>query len=105
MTSCHFQRLVTQVSIQLVSPARGELGYQAWRLHHPLGGFHSIGFPCERGVVTQQGNTFNGAGFHSIGFPCERGASSSVDITTEDNLVSIQLVSPARGEKQSIQTL
>ena len=68
--------------------------------------FHSIGFPCERGVgIALTRCAMAVAGFHSIGFPCERGASSSVDITTEDNLVSIQLVSPARGEKQSIQTL
>ena len=91
----------TNVSIQLVSPARGELQVtsRVW-LRVILGfSFHSIGFPCERGdgyddivmgnpsskfpfnwfplregrlvYICQNVDDYNS--FHSIGFPCERG--------------------------------
>ena len=63
------------------------------------GSFHSIGFPCERGVntITDFINSDYDPGFHSIGFPCERGAWLSTRLSTS-HTVSIQLVSPARGE-------
>ena len=38
-------------------------------------GFHSIGFPCERGDRFLFNRVYfnDFLGFHSIGFPCERG--------------------------------
>ena len=63
--------------------------------------FHSIGFPCERGVTFTDGSSEKIAPdcFHSIGFPCERGEARFTDLPSPSFcLVSIQLVSPARGE-------
>ena len=58
--------------------------------------FHSIGFPCERGVVAHFGDaryTQSAASFHSIGFPCERGVGVDEEGNSFSALVSIQLVS------------
>ena len=63
-----------EVSIQLVSPARGETP--------------TTNSPVSVAVT----------GFHSIGFPCERGDRKSCLGQDSGLLVSIQLVSPARGE-------
>ena len=63
------------VSIQLVSPARGEA--RVWRTKDSWR--HSVSF-------------------HSIGFPCERGGGFRAFTLTWSVFVSIQLVSPARGE-------
>ena len=86
--------------------------------------FHSIGFPCERGTVPVWRKGAAKGCFHSIGFPCERGTDRSLHAyrdavfkfpfnwfpLREGNRrtnkpfprgrlgVSIQLVSPARGE-------
>ena len=85
----------------MVSPARGEHPH----LHlHPLHlslhlSFHSIGFPCERGDYTCWMTHSVLLCFHSIGFPCERGALSSSLVVFFCTGVSIQLVSPARGER------
>ena len=38
------------ISIQLVSPARGEHGYSPYPARGARYNFHSIGFPCERGT-------------------------------------------------------
>ena len=68
-----YRGLGLDVSIQLVSPARGELD----RLNRPrlpqAKSVQSIGFPCERGTWHQGRHRSALAGFHSIGFPCERG--------------------------------
>ena len=87
-------------------------------------GFHSIGFPCERGTVwdftvkdeymvfpfnwfpLREGNlglfvvtrSPHCERFHSIGFPCERGTYGNCEKQYDKRSVSIQLVSPARGE-------
>ena len=37
--------------------------------------------------------------FHSIGFPCERGAQEKAFTAAALSVVSIQLGSPARGER------
>ena len=68
------------VSIQLVSPARGEL-------------------PSALGMADNQ------RGFHSIGFPCERGTRLDLGSGKGSIDVSIQLVSPARGEPQHFEGL
>ena len=71
----HSPLALTSVSIQLVSPARGEsVGIKNGSRKPAQSGFHSIGFPCERGVDTifPIVRLSNGS-FHSIGFPCERG--------------------------------
>ena len=89
-------------------------------------GFHSIGFPCERGGIStallylesrfpfnwfplREGSIINFGlpvavylGFHSIGFPCERGARLSRRLPRIRARVSIQLVSPARGELRKL---
>ena len=40
-------------------------------------GFHSIGFPCERGACFRHLWLYEREGFHSIGFPCERGVATT----------------------------
>ena len=64
------------VSIQLGSPARGDAPVKPIlaKCEDKRSGFHSIGFPCERGPFLST-NTKSSPilGFHSIGFPCERG--------------------------------
>ena len=88
---------IYQVSIQLVSPARGEPLRES-ELHMWGVCFHSIGFPCERGTQASQcADSAAQKGFHSIGFPCERGTISD-GFSPVAGIVSIQLVSPARGE-------
>ena len=112
------------VSIQLVSPARGESLRRLLLLLYSRC-FHSIGFPCERGDIFVLDDATPNESFHSIGFPCERGAVKVMAYTKKagsfpfnwfplregrltaadhfvfssmNHLVSIQLVSPARGE-------
>ena len=111
------------VSIQLVSPARGEHGRSVFLLVLQIC-FHSIGFPCERGTFYRKCHSWqNILSFHSIGFPCERGTNHRIATLTKSGKfpfnwfplregnsyyvwegvhaggkVSIQLVSPARGE-------
>ncbi len=69
--------LKISVSIQLVSPASGEMSY-SFVFDAFLYGFHSIGFPSEWGVVLLLQIDYH-----------------------EDSNVSIQLVSPASGECSS----
>ena len=54
---------------------RGVSTYSTQSVHAHRSCFHSIGFPCERGAACSK-NKFSlmlGSSFHSIGFPCERG--------------------------------
>ena len=79
------------VSIQLVSPARGEFGMSIFGVL-AFQCFHSIGFPCERGVRStlsrRKLNASEVGSFHSIGFPCERGVGSGfLQTVNNQNLV------------------
>ena len=56
-------RIYVKVSIQLVSPARGEPeNYAEWATHLEES-FHSIGFPCERGTWIHFANVLTGERF------------------------------------------
>ncbi len=93
--------LFEAVSIQLVSPASGELANTEAEARDYASGFHSIGFPSEWGVI--QGIdplTAAEQGFHSIGFPSEWGATRTGNMKLAGQAVSIQLVSPASGEPE-----
>ena len=86
------------VSIQLGSPARGDIA-RPIIVVVPQSSFHSIGFPCERGLLTTESSDFAIASFHSIGFPCERGPDWCPCKNVHPHVtVSIQLGSPARGD-------
>ena len=89
------------VSIQLVSPARGEHGRSVFLLVLQIC-FHSIGFPCERGTILKTHTRSLDCQFPFNWFPLREG--NSQHSTTPDELfsdVSIQLVSPARGEHET----
>ena len=120
--------LIVKVSIQLVSPARGEFTESvenipneavkvSIQLVSPARGEKSkilILFPIVSGVSIQLVSPARGEviplrpmtkerlrllSFHSIGFPCERGAQELQERFDRKRIkVSIQLVSPARGE-------
>ena len=86
-----------RVSIQLVSPARGELQIQILLSHQQKFPFNW--FPLREGNMGLGLVKSHGAmSFHSIGFPCERGTRTLKFIKLRIWEVSIQLVSPARGE-------
>ena len=95
-----YRGLGLDVSIQLVSPARGELD----RLNRPrlpqAKSFHSIGFPCERGTTTTAASGTVKTGLVSIQLvsPARGEPQSPLQLRRNRKSVSIQLVSPARGE-------
>ena len=60
------------VSIQLVSPASGELAAEATVLYN-LYCFHSISFPSEWGDLPCPSTLAISSSFHSISFPSEWG--------------------------------
>jgi len=67
--------------------------------------FHSISFPSEWGVCWISVDRHNQNCFHSISFPSEWGAEERPRERSEVlGLVSIQLVSPASGEKSTKDT-
>ena len=66
-----------------------------------MASFHSISFPSEWGVVKGSVNvniTYDES-FHSISFPSEWGVSHKLTKVKRYLRVSIQLVSPASGER------
>ena len=87
------------VSIQLVSPARGEwLKLQLPQQFHPNVSIQLVSPARGESLELQSLVVYYGS-FHSISFPCERGARSLVFSSYRSSSgVSIQLVSPARGE-------
>ena len=91
-----------QVSIQLVSPARGELRWTNVMIGMLIW-FPFNWFPLREGNSgLGDGNMITEYRFHSIGFPCERGTyCHSGNPCGSGGRVSIQLVSPARGELPS----
>ena len=61
--------------------------------------FHSIGFPSEWGADSGTDRNVGRGCFHSIGFPSEWGVEGALSVVASMITVSIQLVSPASGER------
>ena len=91
----------TRVSIQLVSPASGELKSDGIFFLLQWISFHSISFPSEWGGEKQRIKGIPYPCFHSISFPSEWGGDFEDIVVWPDYFVSIQLVSPASGESCS----
>jgi len=93
---------LAQISIQLVSPASGD--YEVVRTCRPVyrGDFHSISFPSEWGQVHDILITKVGRNFHSISFPSEWGHLGGDYKRRGDSRISIQLVSPASGDEGTV---
>ena len=92
------------VSIQLISPTRGDEELELGRIIATTS-FHSTDFPYERGqdkAIPLQTNIDKS--FHSTDFPYERGPRLGDIPEALADLVSIQLISPTRGDP-SIRTL
>ena len=81
----------------MVSPARGEWSLPNEELCLRLG-FHSIGFPCERGERTECVISQEYILFPFNWFPLREGSADGHFYGFRPGRVSIQLVSPARGE-------
>ncbi len=95
------------VSIQLISPASGDLWwFSFWLDRRYSRGFHSINIPSEWGSqnIEAEEAILGGICFHSINIPSEWGF---VDVVFPKGLieeldVSIQLISPASGDSSEI---
>ena len=118
---------IQKVSIQLVSPTRGDLRKESSPIISAThSSFHSTGFPYKRGLVIKlvcihrnksvsiqlvsptRGDFEDQKclsalaewwSFHSTGFPYKRGRNELGSLRTSQHVVSIQLVSPTRGDK------
>ena len=86
------------VSIQLMSPASGDLRYLNFGTL--VGSFHSINVPSEWGLLVDSGIPVAtmGARFHSINVPSEWGRAHQC-LRSVTRAVSIQLMSPASGDE------
>ena len=89
------------VSIQLMSPASGDLRYLNFGTL--VGSFHSINVPSEWGLLVDSGIPVAtmGARFHSINVPSEWGRAHQC-LRSVTRAVSIQLMSPASGDTQML---
>ncbi len=85
------------VSIQLVSPASGDVLIILNRAHIAWC-FHSISVPSEWGQELEMLKGVSNYRFHSISVPSEWGLITHRTRMTQAVLVSIQLVSPASGD-------
>ena len=89
----------TDVSIQLITPASGELWYFFQFGVVLLVSFHSINYPSEWGVWYRIIQLYRRFSFHSINYPSEWGdAITSTPLRSSSGIVSIQLITPASGE-------
>jgi len=114
---------VVHISIQLVSPASGDHGWSnsgvragiyfhsisfpsEWgplasgcQVNFPEVDFHSISFPSEWGLGDASPCGLDLPDFHSISFPSEWGRHRAGMDAMESLRISIQLVSPASGDR------
>ena len=97
---------LNNVSIQLISPTRGDLQQKLADQILQLS-FHSTDFPYERGPALINAAEYPElVGFHSTDFPYERGPAEITIASKppECDRVSIQLISPTRGDRSCIRS-
>ena len=95
------------VSIQLISPMRGDVATKTEDVAVKVGtvvGFHSTDFPYERGLTYQQDRRTHRLSFHSTDFPYERGHKAYELMVCFALFVSIQLISPMRGDVYALRS-
>ena len=85
------------VSIQLISPASGDLRCAARLAGVCQLSFHSTDFPSEWGLSIGMITKSETMRFHSTDFPSEWGLVGCTELQLE-RYVSIQLISPASGD-------